>query len=150
MRSCFRYFKDTKKRARNMKFNSIFFTASALYLRGYRKDTKLKANHNADRQSAKLCRAVSDISKVQQYYTLAITKALTCAELCKFGISTLLKSSLSIVTATPYRSSSTIVIPAPPNCTCSSWKFFTNGMVLRYWRMRVRNIPLPVPCSMRS
>ena len=24
------------------------------------------------------------------------------------------------------------VIPAPPNCTCSSWKFFTNGNVLRY------------------
>ena len=28
------YLKDTKKRARNMKFTSIFFTASALYLQG--------------------------------------------------------------------------------------------------------------------
>ena len=32
--------KDTNKRARNMKFTSMFFKASAGYLRGERKDTK--------------------------------------------------------------------------------------------------------------
>lgn len=35
--------KDTNKRARNMKLASIFFTASGVYLRFYRKDTNKHA-----------------------------------------------------------------------------------------------------------
>ena len=39
------YRKDTNKRARNMKLASIFFTASAVYLRVYRKDTNKRARN---------------------------------------------------------------------------------------------------------
>ena len=45
---------------------------------------------------------------------------------------------------------STTVMPAPPNCTCSSWKWATPGTVAKYCRMRVRRIPVPVPCRMRT
>ena len=40
---------------------------------------------------------------------------------------------------------STTVIPAPPNCICSSAKWLMPGTVCRYWRISVRKIPVPVP-----
>ena len=45
---------------------------------------------------------------------------------------------------------STTVIPAPPNCTCSSWKWATPWTVCRYWRISWRRIPVPVPWRIRT
>ena len=42
---------------------------------------------------------------------------------------------------------STTVIPAPPNCICSSWKCFTTGRVERYCLTNCLSMPFPVPCS---
>jgi hypothetical protein len=40
------YLKDTYKRARNMKFTSMFFTASAVYLRGLTQKYQQRRNHS--------------------------------------------------------------------------------------------------------
>lgn len=48
------------------------------------------------------------------------------------------------------QSNSTTVMPAPPNCTCSSWKLATQARVSRYWRIARRKAPVPVPCRIRT
>lgn len=40
---------------------------------------------------------------------------------------------------------STTVMPAPPNCTCSSAKWVTLGTVDRYYLISWRRMPLPFP-----
>ena len=48
-------------------------------------------------------------------------------------------------------SKSTTVIPAPPNCTCSSRASLTEGTVRRYWRMSWRRyLTAATPSSPRS